>query len=119
MAFVPSTRLDAARAFFGDVLGLRLTSADDFGLMFDAGGTALRVPLVEQLTPAPYTIFGWMVDDIDATVDGLTQRGVEMTRYGLDFMQQDARGIWAAPGGARIAWFKDPAGNTLSVTQSA
>jgi len=115
MAFVASTRLETARAFYGEVLGLSLTSADDFGLMFDAGGTVLRVARVEQLTPPGYTVLGWIVEDIAAAVDGLATRGVRMERFG--FMEQDARGIWSAPGGASVAWFKDPDGNTLSVTQ--
>src|SRR5215831_12518948 len=115
MAFVPATSLERARVFYGETLGLALTSQDDFGLMFDAAGTPLRVARVDDLTPPPYTVLGWVVSDIAAAVAELTRRGVSMERFG--FMSQDAQGVWLAPGGARIAWFKDPDGNTLSITQ--
>src|SRR4051812_894134 len=105
MAFVASRSLHAARAFYGDLLGLRLTSEDDFGLMFDAGGTVLRIARVEQLAPASYTVLGWVVTDIAAAVADLVARGVRMERFG--FMEQDEQGVWRAPGGAQIAWFKD------------
>src|SRR4051794_27106042 len=117
MAFVAATSLPVARAFYADVLGLSLTSEDDFGLMFDAGGTLLRVARVEQLVPAGYTVLGWVVTDIEAALKDLVARGVQVERFG--FLDQDENGIWAAPGGARIAWFKDPDGNTLSFTQLA
>ncbi len=115
VAFVPATSLERARAFYGGVLGLNLTSEDDFGLMFDAGGTPLRVARVDDLSPATYTVLGWVVSDVASTIAELASRGVSMERF--SFMPQDALGIWAAPGGAQVAWFKDPDGNTLSVTQ--
>ena len=115
MAFVAATALAEARRFYGDVLGLRLVSEDDYGLMFEGGGTQLRVALVSDLTPAGYTVLGWSVDDVARAVRALGERGVAMERFG--FMEQDAEGVWTAPGGAKIAWFKDPFGNTLSVSQ--
>jgi catechol 2,3-dioxygenase-like lactoylglutathione lyase family enzyme len=115
IAFVATARPDLARQFYTEVLGLRLTHEDQFALAFDAGGTMLRVTIVQQLQPAGYTVLGWIVHDIHAAVADLRSRGVEFERFG--FMQQDADGIWTAPGGARVAWFKDPDGNTLSVTQ--
>lgn len=115
MAFVATTQADRARAFYADVLGLKLTAEDPYALTFDAGGTVLRVALVEQLQPQGFTVLGWIVPDIAATVRDLTARGVEFTRY--PWMEQDAAGIWRAPGGAQVAWFTDPDGNTLSVTQ--
>ena len=115
IAFVPTTRAEEARAYFVDVLGLRLEADDGFALVFDAGGTMLRVVRVEQHTPAGYTILGWGVDDIHASVDELSGRGVSFERYG--FLEQDAAGVWTAPGGTLVAWFKDPDGNTLSLTQ--
>lgn len=118
VAFVATARPDAARAFYAEVLGLELTSDDQFALVFDAGGTTLRVAKVEQLQPAPFTVLGWLVDDIESAAADLSARGVQFERYG-EWMQQDAHGIWSAPGGARIAWFKDPDGNTLSITQPA
>ena len=117
VAFVATARPDEARAFYVEVLGLELTSDDQFALVFDAGGTTLRVAKVEQLQPAPFTVLGWLVDDIESAVADLAARGVQFERYG-EWMQQDAQGIWTAPGGARIAWFKDPDGNTLSLTQA-
>lgn len=118
VAFVATTRPPAARAFYGDVLGLRLVHEDQFALEFVGGGTSIRVATVEQLQPAGYTVLGWIVPDIRTTVSDLATRGVEFERF-PSFMQQDEVGIWAAPGGARVAWFKDPDGNTLSVTQPA
>jgi len=116
MAFVATIRPDAARAFYADVLGLNLTSEDQFALAFDAGGTMLRVAKVEMLQPAPFTVLGWVVDDIESKATELAGRGVRFEQYG-EWMQQDPLGIWTSPSGARIAWFKDPDGNTLSLTQ--
>jgi catechol 2,3-dioxygenase-like lactoylglutathione lyase family enzyme len=115
---VATTQPDAARAFYADVLGLRLVHEDQFALEFLAGGTSLRVTRVEQHAPASYTVLGWSVPDIRRAVTELAGRGVQFERFPA-FMQQDALGIWSAPGGAQVAWFKDPDGNTLSVTQPA
>ncbi len=104
-----------AGAFYGGVLGLRLVSQDSFAAVFDANGIMLRVSAVADLTPAPYTVLGWQVGDIAAAVEELTRSGVVFERY--EGMSQDAQAIWVSPGGARIAWFKDPDGNTLSVTE--
>jgi catechol 2,3-dioxygenase-like lactoylglutathione lyase family enzyme len=117
-AFVATARAAEARAFYADVLGLRLLPEDQFALEFVGGGTTLRVARVEQVQPAGYTVLGWTVPDIQAAVADLAARGVQFERF-PDFMQQDAQGVWAAPGGAHVAWFKDPDGNTLSVTQPA
>jgi catechol 2,3-dioxygenase-like lactoylglutathione lyase family enzyme len=115
MAFVGTRHPDAAKAFYRDLLGLRLMSEDKFAVVFDAGGTMLRVSIVQELAPAKYTVLGWQVPDIAATAKELQNAGVKLEQYG--FKDQDELGIWTAPGGARIAWFKDPDGNTLSVTQ--
>jgi catechol 2,3-dioxygenase-like lactoylglutathione lyase family enzyme len=117
MAFVAATSLETARAFYGDTLGLELASTDDYGLMFKAGGITLRVALVNTLEPASYTVLGWIVTDIHQAIAELAQHGVAMERFG--FMDQDADGVWAAPGATKLAWFKDPFGNTLSLTQPA
>ncbi len=77
-------------------------------------GTVVRLTQVDDLQPRPFTIAGWVVPDIGATVDALVGRGVTFTRY--EGMEQDARGIWTTPGGDRVAWFEDPDGNTLSLT---
>jgi len=118
VAFVATARPAAARAFYADVLGLRLVHEDQFALEFVGGGTSIRVATVEQLQPAGYTVLGWLVSDIRTAVRDLAVRGVQFERFPA-FMQQDELGIWSAPGGAHVAWFKDPDGNTLSVTQPA
>jgi catechol 2,3-dioxygenase-like lactoylglutathione lyase family enzyme len=115
VAFVAATRRDRTRVFYADVLGLTLTDEDQFALVFDAGGTMLRVAFVEQLQPQGFTVLGWTVTDIAATARELATRGVEFKRYA--WMEQDALGIWRSPSGAQVAWFPDPDGNTLSLTQ--
>jgi hypothetical protein len=98
------------------VLGLRLTSEDKFALVFDANGTSLRVSVVRELVPAGYTVLGWLVPNIEQAVRELTARSVVFQRF--DGLQQDDLGIWSAPSGASVAWFRDPDGNTLSLTQT-
>jgi catechol 2,3-dioxygenase-like lactoylglutathione lyase family enzyme len=117
VAFVATRDAARARRFYAETLGLGIVSEDDFALVFDANGTTVRVVKVEAVALAPYTVLGWEVRDIAATVNALGARGVSFERYG--FLEQDARGIWTAPGGARVAWFKDPDGNVLSVSQGS
>lgn len=117
VAFAPTIDAAKARAFYEGVLGLRLVADEKpFALVFDANGTMLRVTTVHELKPDPFTVLGWDVEDIAATVDRLTAAGVEFNRYkGVN--DGDPRGIWNSPSGARVAWFKDPDGNVLGVTQ--
>jgi catechol 2,3-dioxygenase-like lactoylglutathione lyase family enzyme len=117
VAFVPVTDPAKARAFYEGVLGLRLVLDEKpFALVFDANGTMLRVTSVGQHTPAPFTILGWDVKSIEATVDQLTAAGVVFQRFpGLN--DTGPSPIWTAPGGARVAWFHDPDKNVLGVTQ--
>lgn len=115
IAFVAARDLARARDFYGECLGLRLVREDQFALVFDAGGTMLRVARVEEPASAPYTVLGWQVNDIMQTAKSLLKAKVGLERY--PGMQQDELGIWKSPGGARVAWFKDPDGNTLSITQ--
>ena len=115
VAFVATAAPARARAFYADSLGLSLVSEDSFALVFDAGGTTLRGAIVKEVRPAGYTVLGWMVPDIGVAVRDLAQRGVAFQRY--DGLKQNAQGIWTAPSGARVAWFHDPDGNTLSLTQ--
>jgi catechol 2,3-dioxygenase-like lactoylglutathione lyase family enzyme len=116
MAFIATRDGARARAFYEGTLGLNVVSDDDFALALDAGGTMLRVQKVGELTPHPFTALGWEVADIASMMDALLAKGVVFARFpGLD---QDDRGVWISPSsGARIAWFKDPDGNTLSLTQ--
>lgn len=116
VAFVATLDPVRAKEFYGKVLGLRLTSEDNFALVFDANGTSLRVSVVRQLVPAGYTVLGWLVPNIEQAVRELTARSVQFQRF--DGLQQDDLGIWSAPGGAKVAWFRDPDGNTLSLTQT-
>jgi predicted enzyme related to lactoylglutathione lyase len=115
MAFVATADLAAARAFYGRALGLPMTGQSPIACTFDAGGTTLRVVLVEKPVVAPYTALGWTVGDLAKTISELTSRGVDFER--LDGVEQDELGIWSSPGGALVAWFKDADGNTLSLTQ--
>jgi catechol 2,3-dioxygenase-like lactoylglutathione lyase family enzyme len=104
-----------AKAFYQDVLGLKLISDDQFAIVFEMNGNQLRVTPVREYTPVPFTVLGWEVRDIDVVVERLAKAGVTFERY--DFLKQDTHGIWTAPGGAKVAWFKDPDGNVLSVAQ--
>jgi catechol 2,3-dioxygenase-like lactoylglutathione lyase family enzyme len=115
VAFVATAKPDQAQAFYADTLGLRLQQRDAFALVFDAGGTPLRVAIVDAFQPQPFTVLGWIVQDVAEVARQLMARGVSFKRF--DGMDQDELGIWHAPGGASIAWFADPDGNTLSITQ--
>jgi catechol 2,3-dioxygenase-like lactoylglutathione lyase family enzyme len=115
IAFVATTNADLSRSFYESVLGLRLVADEPWAIVFDAGGTMLRVQKVRELAPAAHTTLGFKVSDIRAEMAELRERGVEFERY--EGLTQDAHGVWTAPGGAMIAWFKDPDGNTLSLTE--
>jgi catechol 2,3-dioxygenase-like lactoylglutathione lyase family enzyme len=115
IAFVSTTNPDRARTFFRDKLGLPLASEDGFALVFDAHGTMLRVAIVRELTPAKFTVLGWEVPDIEAEMEALAKAGVKFNLYGLP--GQNEQGVWTAPGGAKVAWFDDPDGNILSLSQ--
>ena len=114
IGFIPTKDFRRAKAFYGAKLGLRLVATDKFALVFESGGTTIRVVKVSGFEPAGFTILGWRVDDIQQRVAALLERGVVFERF--PWMKQDAQGIWIAPGGARVAWFKDPDGNVLSLS---
>ena len=115
VAFVATSRPSEALAFYRDKLGLPLVEDSSFALVFDAFGTMLRVQKVGSVSPHPYTSFGFDVPDIEAAVRELIEAGVDMLRY--PYFEQDALGVWTAPGGARICWFRDPDGNVLSLSE--
>jgi catechol 2,3-dioxygenase-like lactoylglutathione lyase family enzyme len=115
VAFVAATDLGRARAFYEQTLGLPVVEHNDFACVLDAHGTMLRVTAVPKVAQPGYTVLGWQVGDIAASVRELTASGVSFLRF--DGMNQDEDGIWTTPGGARVAWFADPDGNTLSLTQ--
>ncbi len=116
IAFVATRDPGRAKKFYRDTLGLPLVSEElPFALVFDANGIMLRVTVVEKLSSAPYTMLGWQVRNITVAVEALRKTGVEFQLF--PGMPQDDLGIWTAPGGAKVAWFRDPDGNTLSVSQ--
>jgi catechol 2,3-dioxygenase-like lactoylglutathione lyase family enzyme len=115
IAFVPTRDSERAKAFYVDVLGLRFVKDDGFALVLDASGTTVRVAKVPEYTPAQFTILGWEVQDIEKMAVELKEKGVHFEIFG--FFEQDELGIWTAPTGDKVAWFKDPDGNTLSISQ--
>jgi len=117
VTFLIATDADAAVAFYRDKLGLAFVHDDGFALVFDLGGVMLRIAKVPEFTLAQHTVLGWESADIAATVDGLAAKGVAFNRY--PNMGQDERGIATFPNGDKVAWFNDPAGNVLSISQHA
>jgi catechol 2,3-dioxygenase-like lactoylglutathione lyase family enzyme len=116
IAFVATRDPARAKEFYRDTLGLRLVTEQlPFALVFDAHGTMLRVTIVNKLTTADYTVLGWQVPDIVVAAKALQKAGVRFERY--PGMEQDELGVWTSPGGAKVAWFKDPDGNTLSISE--
>ena len=108
---------DRATAFYRDALGLIVASEDNFAAVFNIGGVTLRVSTVGNFTPHEHTILGFSVPDVAATVKALREKGITFRIY--SGFHQDELGIWTAPGGTvRVAWFKDPDGNVLSVTNA-
>ncbi len=115
IAFIPTTDGERARKFYVDALKLRFISDDNFAIVVEANGNAIRIVRMEKFTPAPYTILGWEVPDIQRATKELAASGVEFLRY--PYFDQDPSRIWTSPGGAKIAWFHDPDGNILSISQ--
>ena len=117
VAFAPVTDVDRARAFYVDLLGLTVVEDTPFALVCDVNGTTLRITPVGELSPQPFTVLGWAVPDVDAAGRALAEAGVALLRF--DGIDHDELGVWASPGGDRIAWFNDPDGNVLSISQHA
>jgi catechol 2,3-dioxygenase-like lactoylglutathione lyase family enzyme len=117
IGFIPVPDTSRVRPFYEETLGLPVIEDTPFALVVDANGTMLRITPVPDFAAQPFTIAGWRVADITATVQALVDRSVRCVRH--DGMDQDDLGIWTAPGGDRVAWFKDPAGNLLSLTTFA
>jgi catechol 2,3-dioxygenase-like lactoylglutathione lyase family enzyme len=116
IGFVSIVDVPRALAFYRDTLGLRLIMEEPpFALVFEANGIMLRLGMAKELPPAHGTVLGWQVPEITATVTNLSQKGIRFERF--PDMQQDDLGIWTAPTGAKIAWFKDPDGNILSLSE--
>jgi catechol 2,3-dioxygenase-like lactoylglutathione lyase family enzyme len=118
IGFASIVDVERATAFYRDTLGLTLLDEEPpFALVFDANGIMIRLVMAKELPPANGTVLGWNVPDIVAAVKELEQAGVRFERYNFNWMQQDDLGIWTTPTGARVAWFKDPDGNILSLSE--
>ncbi len=118
VGFVSIVDVERAKEFYRDTLGLTLLSEEPpFALVFDAHGIMLRLSMAKEIVKAHGTVLGWNVPDIVEAVKELSDAGVRFERYPP--MKQDELGVWTAPGGAKVAWFKDPDGNILSVTEHA
>lgn len=115
ISFLATRDAVASRSFYEQVLGLQLVADEPFALVFNLNGHMLRIARSNELVPARHTVLGWHVDDIEAKVKDLQGRGVTFTRF--EGLPQDGLGIWQSPSGARIAWFRDPDGNNLSLTE--
>ena len=114
-AFIATANPEKARDFYENTLGLTLIADEEYAIVFDAGGTTLRVQKAGQFTPHPFTSLGWHVEDIEASVSELRSKGVAFEQY--PWMPEGSNGIMTFPEGARVAWFKDPDGNLLSLDQ--
>jgi catechol 2,3-dioxygenase-like lactoylglutathione lyase family enzyme len=115
VGFVPTKDYDKARAFYGGNLGFEFISLDQYALVMRVGGHKIRIAKVSNFTPLQGTILGWEVENIEAVVTWLRDKGVVLEKY--PFVQDQELGIWTTPTGDKVAWFKDPDGNILSVSQ--
>ena len=115
VGFVDVSSYETAREFYVSRLGLRLVAEDTFALAYETGGNMIRLSEVEQVMPKRGTVLGWSVPDIADVVSHLHEQGVAFARF--DGLDQDSLGIWDSPDGAKVAWFRDPDGNLLSLTQ--
>ena|ERR1700722_4698063 len=115
IGFVATQKPEAARNFYEKTLGLKFVSEDPFAIVFEVGDAMLRVQKVEALTPAGHTVLGWEVANIRAEAEALEKKGVKFEIF--PGMGQDELGVWSAPSGAKVAWFRDVDGNMLSLTE--
>jgi len=115
ISFIATASPDESRYFYETVLSLKCLSDDPFALVFDLGGTTLRIQKVESIVQVNYTVHGWQVTNIQKCVEELSGKGARFETFSQ--LPQDELGVWSAPGGALVAWFKDPDGNTLSLTE--
>ena len=114
--FLATVNAERSRAFYERVLGLEFVADEPPALVFKVGRSMLRIQKVEHVHVAPYTALGWAVSDIRGTLRALREAGVAFSRF--EGMNQDSDGIWQSPSGALVAWFQDPEGHVLSLTQS-
>lgn len=116
-AFLPTVKPEKAKQFYQNILGLNLLSEDNYALEFEGNGTMLRITVVPELNPHPFAVLGFKIENIVSQVQMLTNKGVTFERYSS--LEQDDLGVWTSPSKAKIAWFKDPDGNLISLTQYA
>ncbi len=114
-AFIPTVDPDRARRFYVNLLGFNLLSEDYYGMDLETNGSLLRISTVQHFIPHPFTVLGWGVDDLPSVIASMVRRGVIFERYNI--INQDSSGIWTSPDGTKVAWFKDPDGNLLSLTE--
>lgn len=115
VGFIPTKDYDKARAFYEGKLGFKFVSLDQFALVMNTGGHMIRIAKVPNFTPLQGTILGWQVENIESVATWLRDRGVPPEKY--PFAQDQNLGIWTTPDGSKVAWFKDPDGNILSISQ--
>ncbi|GAA0272361.1 VOC family protein [Alteraurantiacibacter aestuarii] len=115
VSFIATAKAEQALAFYRDVIGLSLVAETPFAIIFNDCGHQLRIQKVPRMVPVPYTSFGWFVTDIYAEIERLRDYDVEFEEF--DMVEQDAAMVWTVPDGAKVAWFRDPDGNLLSLTQ--
>lgn len=115
--FVLTKDYDKARAFYEGKLGFEFVSLDQFALVMNTGQNMIRISKIPTFTPLQSTVLGWEVKDIVAVAKWLAGRGVDLEKY--PFVEDKELGIWSAPGGTKVGWFKDPDGNVLSISQHA
>jgi len=114
-AFIPTVKPKEAKLFYRGILGLTLLSEDNYALEVETSGALLRITTVQDLTPHPFTILGCNLNNIIPVIKELNGKNIFCERY--DFLEQDNMGIWTSPNGSKVAWFKDPDGNVLSLTE--
>jgi catechol 2,3-dioxygenase-like lactoylglutathione lyase family enzyme len=117
VGFIPVSGISSIREFYVKTLGLTFVHEDDFALVVDAHGTTIRITPVPDFAPQPFTIAGWSSEDVVSTVARMREAGVVFQLF--DGLDQDELGIWHAPGGDLVAWFRDPEGNVLSISGHA
>lgn len=115
VSFIATTNPVECRHFYENILNLTCLHEDDYALVFSLGSSSLRIQKVDTIPTVNYTVLGWEVDDIRVCAAELICKGISFEQFAQ--LSQDSQGVWNSPSGASIAWFKDPDGNTLSLTQ--
>lgn len=115
ISFIATDDPATATTFYSDCMGLELLETSPYALVFADGVHMLRVQIMPDFEPASYTVHGWQVTDIEGEIEALVSKGVVFERF--EHMPQNASGVWTTPDGNKIAWFKDPCGNMLSLTE--